>query len=226
MQGLSIFIKKMKRIITLSICIAVSFILSAQERKSSIYSIEVSSGIPPFSGLLISSIGHDYVPEWEKDSQGIIYRDSHCQHLNVAFKWVGDDRWDFVAMLGASTNTKKEYRYRTYVEEIYEDDQQSYPYGHWEGGPDFVKRKFGMGNLYFSGFSRVKYAYTRHAHLYTAFGLGIDLAFATAGYPLMPYISPIGISIGENRRIYGFTELTLGTGGTLILGGIGIRIFE
>ena len=218
----------MKKLISLIICIALSFTALAQVYKKSYHSIEVSSGIPALTALFISgqtSIG-GVVPELDYYSNGIIYRNELAQQLNIAFKWVGDDRWDFIAMLGAASCTAKQYQYRTFVQETYEDQPEDYIFGHWEGGPDFVKRKFGMANLYFTGISRVKYAFAKHMHLYTAFGLGIDLATATGGYPLMPYFSPIGISIGENHRIYGFTELTLGTGGTLILGGLGFRIFE
>ena len=217
--------------IALSIIIAVIALnLSASEneiKSSRSFGIEISTGIPPLSGLFVARpYSHDYFPENDYYSDGIVSRDTHAQQLNIAFKWDKSHRWDFVLMGGVSTYTYKNFKYQTFIRNMDEDIPDDVIIGHWEGGPDYVGRKFGFGNCYLSGIFRVKYAYMKNAHLYTAFGAGIDAATATGYIPIMPYLSPIGISIGENSRIYGFAELTLGTGGTIALGGIGIRLFK
>ena len=204
--------------------------ISAQEKdlnETRSYGIEISTGIPPISGLLASvPYSHDYFPEYDYLSEGIVSRDDHAQQLNIAFKWDRSHRWDIVLMGGITTYSYKNFKYQKFIKETKYEIPEDVMIGHWEGGPDYIGREFGLGNCYLSCIFRVKYAYMKHAHLYTAFGAGIDAATATNYIPLMPYISPIGISIGENSRIYGFTELTLGTGGSLILGGIGIRLFK
>ncbi len=195
-------------------------VFSQEDNTYKLSSVEISSGIPPIFGLIASNGIMVFPEELGKDSGGIVERNHHAQQLNIAFNWDRNRRWDFVAMAGITTGTYSIYQYRSWVSVM----ENGYDNGYWEGGPDLKQKKFELCNGYLSGFARVKYAYMKHAHLYSAFGVGIDIAMLTNYLPIMPYISPIGISIGETSKVYGFFETTLGTGGTLILAGLGVRL--
>lgn len=211
--------------IVISAIAALAFAASisyAQEAISNEYpkhSVEISTGIPNLITLSAAPYGHDTFPEYEKE-YGWKFDHLYMYNLNIAYVVESSRRWDFVTILDFGFGHYVKYNYREWVD--IEDSDDMYPSGHWEGGPDRDGVKFQMGDINLTFGFRYKWAYTEHCKFYSALGVGISGAIA----PLvpLPYITPLGISVGQSKRIYGFAEATLGTTGTLIQGGIGIRI--
>ncbi|MCQ2147238.1 MAG: hypothetical protein MJZ16_06955 [Bacteroidales bacterium] len=184
------------------------------------HSIEISTGIPNLITLATAPYGHDTFPDLEKD-YGWKYEHLMRYNLNIAYVNEISRRWDFLAILDLGLGHYTRYNYREWIEDD-ETDSVSWEGGHWEGGPDKAGVKFLMGDVNLTAAFRYKWAYTEHCKFYSALGVGVSAALSPV-VPL-PYITPIGISVGQNKRIYSFAEATLGTTGTFFQGGIGVRL--
>lgn len=203
----------------LTLASSVSYSQEAGTNEYPKHSIEISTGIPSIITLAAAPYGHDTFPEFEKE-YGWRFDHKHMYNLNIAYVVESSRRWDFVTILDFGFGHYVKYNYREWVD--IEDSEDMYPRGHWEGGPDKAGLRFQMGDINLTVGFRYKWAYTEHCKFYSALGVGISAALAPMT-PL-PYITPLGISVGQNKRIYGFAEATLGTTGTLFQGGLGVRL--
>ena len=208
-----------QRVIFLALCLFMSQCLWAQKKCSS-YAIELSLSFHPnLVALLGNQPAHWGVEGLAGTDDGWLGKRVHHQQVNAAFTWNRNKRWEFQVMCGINTVTYHKYNYTEYNPDS----------GKWSG--ELVEEpglKSCYGSVHLTGVCRVKYAYMPHAHLYSAFGLGFDTGImvgnSTLFYPPLPYLTPIGIKIGEDSLVFGFVEATLGTGATGILAGLGFKI--
>ena len=213
-------------ILSISAFLLLSLSGFAQESRAIGHSIEISSGIPPVSAMMYAPYSHDVHPESDPGGNGVVYDNLHHQQLNMSFIWNRNERWDMGVMLGLSTASYRQKQYAEWSESL----------NRWTGELNDLGGKMDFAGIYASVFWRLKYCHMEHAHLYSAFGIGIDpnvgisLSKSSSSkikdipFLPMPYLTPIGICIGEKSRVYGLAEITIGTGATAVLAGIGIRL--
>ena len=177
------------------------------------HSIEISSGIPPFHGFLLSGGSTSY-----RMGSGISTKEIVRPSLNLGYTYSINEKWDFNFVLNAVALFYKQYQYpaaKVTMEDGYVVDSYD-----WNAEPAFVGTQSKWWVSYNADF-RWKWYRTDALRLYTAFGLGYVPGFPYFT-PVLPYLAPIGINFGA-KHLYGVAEFNVSPAATLLLIGAGYR---
>lgn len=183
------------------------------------HSIEVNVGYPSVVSILeTDNLSKNF------GSQGIYryYEDRETgsdvrqlPNFSIAFRWGGlNRRTDFLLMASIGLNSHQASHYTSWNEDGHFQEG-----GYWSGLRQ-DRRRTNIGDASVTALWRFNWACFPGCHLYSSVGIGVDLIYPCP----IPYLSPIGISIGERHRLYGFLEMNLSGASTLALGGVGIRL--
>lgn len=205
--------KHFEAIILVAITLLIGQVADAQEvkaetKKYSNFSIELSTGHPSILAMLATAEGT--TKYWTRT--GYRRLNPVTAQLNLSARYSLNKRWEFLLMGSFAPH------FYTRERLPYQDPETKI----WSGEP-FID---GIGSYLASGavtaVTRVNYGFFEHCHFFSALGIGVDFVWDR---PIpFPYVTPVGIMVGEKRRVYGTAEISIGTGGSLLLIGLGIRI--
>lgn len=186
------------------------------------HSLEVSAGHPSlFTQLQASSLSSEFSNQgiWRYEEDRWTGSDvRQMPALSLAFRWEGEGRHsDFLLMASFGACTNRTARYTRW------NVDGHYPQGGYWSGLQAGPGKFNLTDASLTALWRFKWGFCRHCHFYSSTGIGLDFVYPGCPCPI-PYISPVGISIGESGCVYGFLELNISGAAFLGLGGIGIRL--
>ena len=176
------------------------------------HSIEISTGLPPFHGLLLGA------GNYERISRGFEETTHLRPCINLGYTYAINEKWDFNFVLDAVA--------QIYTQSYYPSKGISFSEGEgiqesFDRNADPVSVK--LGSRWWVSYNadfRWKWYRTDNLRLYTAFGLGYVPGCPIT--PVLPYIAPIGINWGKNH-FYGIAELNASPAASIILIGAGYR---
>ena len=177
------------------------------------HSIEISSGIPPFHGFLLSAGSASY-----RMGAGIKTENIVRPSLNVGYTYTINEKWDFNCVLNAVAYFYKLYQYPS--KEVTTADGRVVNEYDWSVKPSYTGARSKWWVSYNADF-RWKWFCTDSSRFYTAFGLGYVPGFPYFT-PVLPYITPVGVNWGATH-FYGLAELNVSPAATLLLIGAGYR---
>lgn len=199
----------MKRIFILTLILSLCLPCPAQHfDPEHRHAIEISSGLPPIHTFMLGS-GNHY-----RMMTGISERHNLRIAINLGYTYTINEKWDFNFLVDIAQDYYTQTRYA-----VKQEASEENPYPLFDTSkPEEVKNGVNLWPSYTADF-RWKWYRTDTARFYSAFGLSY-LPFV---WPIFPYLTPIGISIGHRQSFYGFGELNLSTASTFLLIGAGYR---
>lgn len=177
------------------------------------HSIEFSSGLPPFHGLLLGSSNN------ARMYQGFREKTHLRPCFNLGYTYVMNEKWDFNFVLDAVA----QFYTQTYYPKLETSPEDGGPVD--IGGFDYDAAPISTknGSRWWVSYNfdfRWKWYRNDSVRLYTAFGLGYVPGCPIT--PVLPYIAPIGINFGRSH-LYGIAELNASPAASIILAGVGYR---
>lgn len=207
--------KHFEAIILLAGALLIGQVADAQQvqvetKKYSNFSIELSTGHPSILAMLGSKGGTTKDWTWT----GYKKLNPVTVQLNFSARYSLNRRWEFLLMGSFAPH------FYTIERLPYQDPETKI----WSGEPylDGIGSRLASGAV--TAFTRVNYGFFEHCHFYSALGIGVDFTYKQPALVPFPYVTPVGIMVGETHRVYGTAEITVGTGGTFLLFGLGVRI--
>lgn len=173
------------------------------------HAIEISSGLPPIHTFMLG-IGNEH-----RMMTGLHEHHNLRIALNLGYTYTINEKWDFNFLVDIAQDYYTHTRYPMKQEATQE---HPYPLFDTSAEPTEVKHGVNLWPSYTADF-RWKWYRTDTTRFYSAFGLSY-LPFV---WPIFPYLTPIGISVGHRQGVYGFAELNLSTASTFLLVGAGYR---
>lgn len=176
------------------------------------HSIELSTGIPPVHGFMLS--GGNYTLMYGGYKETTNFRPS----INLGYTFTISEKWDFNFVLNAVGQLYTHTHYPK-VDQTVPDGSK---YMDYDTSKDPVSVEHGSRWWVSYNFDfRWKWYRSDAVRLYTAFGLGYVPGFPYYT-PVLPYLAPIGINWGA-KHFYGIAELNVSPAASIVLVGAGYR---